>query len=491
MRKSVAGKNIIIIGAGIGGLSAGILLANLGFSVTIMEKNKKPGGLMRSYIRQGIDCPVGVHYVGALGPDEPLGKMFRVLGVCVNDLFYPMGAKGVIDRYLFDNFVFEMPVGFDAYEENLRKAFPQETAAVTVLMRNIREISGRMKKTSFFLRQANPFQDIDYFRPMSELLDELQASVRLRAVLAAPCQLIGLQLADCPVIFHHMVLGGYLFSAWRLKAGGEQMADVFAARFAEAGGRLLLNSTVQKICLSGGEVAGVELESGEKLPADTLVAAIHPKILLNLLPENTLRPSIRERILTLQETDGVVAVQASFDALPEQVADCNIYRLHCDSKGEISNGLFCQVRKTNVPETNFLSAITRSQFSNWKTWEGTTSGKRGVVYNEKKLAAAYTLLKEMESICGYLKNLRLLDTFTPLTLRDYMNCPEGSCYGVRRSSRQLMKIASLNHLPIGGLHLAGQNAVAPGVMGAVLSSFNVAREIVGESRFLAEFERQL
>ncbi|HRS84043.1 MAG TPA: NAD(P)-binding protein, partial [Smithellaceae bacterium] len=67
MQKPVEGNHTVIIGSGVGGLSAGILLSLLGFRVTVVEKNNEPGGLMRSYLRRGIDCPVGVHYVGALG----------------------------------------------------------------------------------------------------------------------------------------------------------------------------------------------------------------------------------------------------------------------------------------------------------------------------------------------------------------------------------------------------------------------------------------
>lgn len=110
MKNSAEGKNIVIIGSGVGGLSAGIILSLLNFHVTVVEKNPLPGGLMRSYRRGGIDCPVGVHYVGALGAQEPLGKMFRVLGIPVEKLFFRMGEGGIIDRYIFDNFIFDLPV---------------------------------------------------------------------------------------------------------------------------------------------------------------------------------------------------------------------------------------------------------------------------------------------------------------------------------------------------------------------------------------------
>ena len=124
MKNPVEGKNIVIIGSGIGGLSAGILLSLLNFQVTIVEKNPLPGGLMRSYRRAGIDCPVGVHYVGALGENEPLGKMFHVLGIPVDELFARMGQEGIIDRYIFDDFTFDLPTSIDAFEKNLQKLFP-------------------------------------------------------------------------------------------------------------------------------------------------------------------------------------------------------------------------------------------------------------------------------------------------------------------------------------------------------------------------------
>src|SRR5450759_1983859 len=210
MKNSAEGKNIVIIGSGVGGLSAGIILSLLNFNRSVVEKNPLRGGLMRSYRRGGIDCPVGVHYVGALGAQEPLGKMFRVLGIPVEKLFFRMGEGGIIDRYIFDNFVFDLPVNMDAFEKNLKSAFPAETAALDVIIKNLREIARRMLDPSFLLNQGDPFQNMDFFQPMGEFLDKLDVSADLRAVLAVPCQLIGVELAQCPVIFHHMVLASYL-----------------------------------------------------------------------------------------------------------------------------------------------------------------------------------------------------------------------------------------------------------------------------------------
>ena len=488
MRNPVEGKNIIVIGSGIGGLSAGILLSLLNFKVTVVEKNPLPGGLMRSYRRAGIDCPVGVHYVGALGKNELLGKMFHVLGIPVDELFTPMGQEGIIDRYIFDDLIFDLPTSLDALEKNLRSAFPDDTASLNIIMKNLREIFRQMMDPSFLFNQGNPFQNMDYYQSMGELLDTLQVSAGLRAVLSVPCQLIGVPLSECPVIFHHMVLASYLFSSWRLKEGGSKMADVFVRHFQELGGSLILNNGVKKISLVEGKMAGVILESGDNLPADAVVVAIHPKILLELLDIDALRPSYRDRISGLTETDGVIAVQMSVDAMVHPKINHNIYRLHRNEQGIIEDGVFYQLRGGNSHRSNLLSIITKSSYSEWSQWESTVSGRRGKDYEEKKMSIATNLLKKAEEIFGTLRDARILDVYTPLTIRDFVNAPEGACYGIMRSSRQLLKVVSLNNIPLNGLCLAGQNAIAPGVLGSILGSFNAARQIIGQERFAQEIK---
>ncbi len=74
-------KKALVIGSGIGGLSTAIILAGLGFDVTVIEKNRRPGGMLRSYVRQGVHCNVGVHYMGALGPGQVLRRCFDYLGI--------------------------------------------------------------------------------------------------------------------------------------------------------------------------------------------------------------------------------------------------------------------------------------------------------------------------------------------------------------------------------------------------------------------------
>lgn len=482
MKNSLSGNKVVVIGSGIGGLSAGILLALDNYKVTVVERNPLPGGLMRSYNRLGMDCPVGVHYVGALGENEPLGMLFQALGLPVRELFSPMGQDGIIDRYIFDDFVFDLPVSLDGFEVTLRNSFPEDSATIDAIMPNLRDISQRFTDPSFLIGQSDPFQNMDYYLPMGEYLNSMGVSAKLRSVLAVPCNLIGVPLDDCPVIFHHMVLASYLFSSWKLKEGGRQMTDVLVRRLQETGGELLLNHAVRTISVAQSTVTGVILESGEHIPADAVIFAIHPKMMLNMLDENVLRDTYRRRLRGLKETESVLGVQVKVDAKKHPEIHHNIYRLHANDQGMIENGVFYQLRGSLDPAYNLLSIITQSLYEDWHPWEDTVSGQRGNDYKKRKMTIAENLLKKAENVFGDLSDAEIMDTYTPLTIRDYVNVPEGACYGIKRSSRQLLRAISLNNVPVGGLYLAGQNALAPGVMGCVLGSFNVARQVMGAKK---------
>ena len=64
-----------------------------------------------------------------------------------------------------------------------------------------------------------------------------------------------------------------------------------------------------------------------------------------------------------------------------------------------------------------------------------------------------------------------------------MNSPAGSAYGVLRSASQVLGTALLNRTAVQGLFLAGQNVMAPGVIGTILGSFATIKLIVGADEF--------
>jgi all-trans-retinol 13,14-reductase len=482
-------KEVLIIGSGIGGLSSGIVLLKLGYNVTVIEKNREPGGMMRSYKRYGIECPVGVHYLGSLDENQPLRRIFDYLGITSKLPIEQMGINGPVDKYVFDDFSFDLAQGIDIYEESLLKNFPQDSKQIKEIMAGLKKVAFMMHSLSFLFGRNDDtsiFSSFEFFNSMGDLLTKLNCSKNLRSVLEVPCSWIGLPLINCPVFYHYNVLSSYLFSSWRLKCSGTDMANIFADRFKELGGKIILEGEADKILTSERTVYGIRLKSGQELKAETIIATIHPKSMIKILQDGAAKPAYIKRINQIKDTSGMFSVQVGLDANSHKELPYNIFRLKADKDGYLSKGAFFQLRKTEKADITLLTIISTDKYTDWQKWENTISGKRGNDYLEKKENEAEKLLQIASDFLGPLKIIKKLDTYTSLTIRDWVASPNGSAYGVLRSTDQLLKTASLNRTSVKGLYLAGQSVLAPGILGTALASLVTVKDIVGNEVFKNE-----
>ena len=481
-------KKVLIIGAGIGGLSTGIILAKLGVDVTVLEKNPQPGGLMRSYSRDGIECEVGVHYLGSLDRGQILRTFFDYLGVTKAIPVSRMGADGIIDRYIFTAetdlpSTFDLPEGLSAYGENLNRAFPLEQQKIAKILAPMHTAEKQLHQLDFLFAGDNGFSFSDQFEPLGKILTELQCSPGLQSVLSIPSCWIGVPLHDCPAYYHNMALASYVSSSWRLECSGSQMANVFAARLQELGGKIITGAEISKINVQSRIVQGVQLQSGENLPASTVIGAVHPKIVLRMLAEGDVKPSYRQRISSLQNTHGIFSVHVRIDADTHPEIPYNIFKIDTDKNGRVTDLKYYQIRKSEKKGCNLLSILTSGKDELWGPWVNTSSGRRGKEYLALKNQYASSLVAEAEQMFGSFKGSKILDAYTPLTMRDWVNSPGGSAYGVLRSSSQMLATALLNRTAVKGLYLAGQNVTAPGIIGTIMGSFSTVKLTLGTDEF--------
>ncbi len=477
-------ENVLIIGSGMGGLSTALILSLLGSRITVIEKNLLPGGLMRSYIRNGVECEVGVHYLGSLDHGQVLRRLLDFLGVSSKIPVEKMGANGIIDQYIFEDFVFNLPEGLDVYEKNLQNAFPKEHRQINAIMKTVRRNARKMHTIDFLFSTQNDLSMLEEMKPVGELLTELNCSPGLRAVLGVPCCWIGVPMASCPVFYHNMVLATYLFSSWRLKCSGSELTNVFSERLESFGGKIIKGDGVEKILVSSRVVQGVQLKSGSVLKSPVVIGAVHPKVVLNMLPDGAVKPSYRRLISKLKDTDGMFCVHAKVDAAQRPKIPHNIFKIKTEKNGDIVDLNYYQIRGSRQDGKNLLTILTSGKSEQWEKWEQTKTGQRGKGYITKKKKRAWRLIREAEDTIGPMPGAALVDAYTPLTIRDWVNSPGGSAYGILRSYEQLLETSILNRTSVKGLFLSGQNVMAPGVLGTILGSFATVKLIIGRERFL-------
>jgi phytoene dehydrogenase-like protein len=484
---------IVIIGGGIGGLSTAIILAKLGYPAILIERNHHPGGMMRSYPRGGIDCDVGVHYLGALDKGQVLRRCFDFLGVAPHIPLTRMGASGIIDRYLFEKpfggpSMFDLPTGFDAYEDNLKNAFPKESTQIESFMDLLRRSAQQLNDLDFLYSDHPSEFFIEQAEPLGNIFRRLNFSRALRTVIGVPACWVGIPADRCPVFYHNMTVASYLFSAWRLVHSGRQMADAFSQRFRALGGEILTGRAVRRVLVQDGHISGVKMDDGQSLPASCVFSTVHPKVLIAMLDENSIKPSYRNRIRRLKDTPGFFCVHARVDSAKQKEIPYNIFSIRADESGHIDDSLFIQLRASSKDGWHLLTVLGRGRYDMWRSWEKTWTGQRGTRYENKKKETAARLIESAEKIVGPLRSVALLDAYTPLTIRDWVNSPEGSAYGIMKSSDQILSAALLNRTSIKGLLLAGQSLVAPGVLGTILGSFASVKFLLGPKRFKQEVD---
>jgi hypothetical protein len=184
----------------------------------------------------------------------------------------------------------------------------------------------------------------------------------------------------------------------------------------------------------------------------------------------------------LEETSGVICVHLLVEQKHFEAPGYNLFRIH-KVDGVNIDGTFVQLRQSNRPGWNLLTIIRGSAYSEWKEWQNTHTGNRGPHYGRAKMHAAESMIETARSVLGTMENYNILDISTPLTMRDWVTSPAGSMYGLLRSVNNDLQYTVLTRLPVRALYLVGQSALAPGMLGVMLSVLRGVGEVVGRAHF--------
>ena len=112
----------IVIGSGIGGLTAAGMLARVaGKRVLVLEQHTEPGGLTHAFRRDGASWDVGVHYIGQLGPGSQVRAYFDYLSG--GELEWNRMSEDY-DRFVYPGLDLRASSDPERYERSLVEAFP-------------------------------------------------------------------------------------------------------------------------------------------------------------------------------------------------------------------------------------------------------------------------------------------------------------------------------------------------------------------------------
>lgn len=131
--------DIVIIGAGLGGLISAALLSKEGYKVCVLEKNKQIGGCLQSFGFDGKLFESAVHYIGSLDKGQTLYSIFNYLGI-IDTLSLIRLDIDCFDEIRFGQQSYRMAQGHEHFIDTLSASFPKEHNAIRAYVGEMRHV---------------------------------------------------------------------------------------------------------------------------------------------------------------------------------------------------------------------------------------------------------------------------------------------------------------------------------------------------------------
>ncbi len=498
-------KTAIIIGSGMAGLTSAILLSMHGYRVTVHEQHFRPGGLLHRFFRQGAAYDTGFHYCGGIAHRDIFGRALRHLGVFDKLPFQPLDPDG-FDRLVFPEFEFRVPVGLDRYRDRLVETFPHERAGIDAVIADMRAAIDQYG-LYVYKTDVNP---VEFLRwegvSLAEVLRRHVRDPDLIAVLAGQGVLYGVPPEDAPFGLHSVVMDHFLRGAYRIGGGGDRLAREMVSRLKELGGTLRLRSRVTGILVEKRTARGVRLESGEEQRADLVICNAHPRLVLDLLPEDAVRPAYRNRVLEQQVGLAHLGAYLALSGPAPSIGNANIYRYYTLDSADAFCGISpdytpfyfatapgeAPVDK-DAPQTrrhNVVLLLTSLPWEAVSRWAGTPTGQRPPEYTELKETLLRRLVASLVADHPDLADrIERVEGSTPLTTQHYTTSPFGAMYGHFHSVAQMGLYRPSQAIRVRGCIQVGQGSFTPGVLGATMSAYYGCGFILGLETLVKELKQ--
>ena len=450
--------DVLIIGAGMSGLAAGIRLAYYGKKVCIVEKHHRVGGLNSYYSRGGHKFDVGLHamtnYVSKGARLAPLPKLLRQLKLKPEDFALRPQRMSVIK---FPTRTLRFNNDSDFFVQEVLENFPRQSD-------NFRKL----------LKTTSEYDELNlYAKPISghEVVNSIISDPLLTDMLFCPLMFYGnaqqndMEFAQFVTMFKSIFYEGFA----RPEGGVRQILDVLLKKYKGCGGELRTKCGVKRLDCAHDRIESVLLESGEVVRAATILSSAGYVETMRLL-SNYDPARFRYDV-------GNISCMESIMVLDREIADMGYdttitfynnsdrfsYRKP-DELVDVSSGVVCCPDNFQFQDRLPEAMIRVTNLANFELWDKLSEEE----YKAQKAAWLQTTLKEVVKLVPDFRNsIVFSDVFTPRTIRRFTGHINGAVYG----SPSKIKTGRTH---LANLFICGTDQGFLGVVGAMLSGISMA-----------------
>ncbi len=490
-------SRVIVIGAGIGGLTTGALLARRGYDVLMLDAAIVPGGCASTFKRRGFTFDVGATQVAGLETGGIHHRIFRELDIDLPPAtpcdpacaVYLPGESAPINVWREpQKWRRERQKQFPGSEPfwkllaNLFKASWEFQGRDPVLpprnLWDLLQLTKAVRPSTFITIPYTLFTVGDALR-----LCGLGGDRRLRTFLDLQLKLYSQVNAEETALLYAATALGVSQEPqglYHLQGSMQVLSDRLAATLERDGGKLLMRHTVESIGVDGGKATGVVIrnqKTGEVWTetADHVVANVTAQDLVRLLGDKA-PDGYKKRVSNLPTASGAFVVYLGVDAsaIP---TDCPPHlQFMYDADGPIgeNNSLFVSVSHPGdgrAPEGK--ATIIASSFVDTEPW-WQTNNYEGM--KRRYTEDAISRLAQFFNLTP--KTIIYQEAATPLTFARFTARNRGIVGGIGQRLSTFGPFGFANRTPINGLWLVGDSThPGEGTAGVSYSALTVVRQI--------------
>ncbi len=470
---------VVIIGAGISGLSAGVYAARAGFDVTILEQHNIPGGLSTSWSRKGYYFEGGMHWLTGSSPKMPLNKVWLETGALQEN--NPIELRDPLYNVIDENGkVLSLYRFLPQMEKALIEYAPEDRSAIKKMCRAIKDFTnfhmpvldtrgckcrtpvkinpGEFIKMLPAIMRVPGLIKISYMEYVSRFKNK-----NLRHLLSS---VIGYRYNALSFIY---TLGSFASGDCGYPAGGSvRMANNMLETYQKLGGKILFRTKAENINIEDYEVRGVTVSDGRggeqrELEADAVIVTQDARAAVDSLFDTMIDEpwvnTMRHEAVTEQNIFIGLGVKADLSHLPY----CCVFPLK--KPFEYAGCKWTEFRiynyaayKEHAPEgcTALTCLLIGESYGFWK------AAKADGTYKDKKKELGELFVKQLAEFIPEVESaLEVIDVATPCTYERYTGSYEGSWMSVwQKGGKQRNYPQTLD--TVFGVYFAGQRIQMPG-----------------------------
>lgn len=483
--------DVIVIGSGIGGLTAALTCARAGRSVLVLEAGKQFGGYSNPFARKHFHFDPGIHYIGECGPSGDFRRMLDSLGL--DDVrFVELDPDG-IDHYVFPEYDVKSCVGLERYRDRLALDFPRERASLDRVFAFMIEFERTLKRAQRIRTLADAWtvaRGVPSIARWSRatlgrFLDHHFRDPRLKAALAGPCGDLGLPPSRVSALMHLGVVTHYAGGAYVPGGGSGALRDAFVGALREEGAELHRNARVEAILHRAGRVTGVRTAEGKTYQGRAVISNAQASATYAMVGLPHLGARLQKKLERLEHSVGSITVYLGVDGALDtsRVGRMNIWSypsLDIDrtySEAALldyrQNGSFFLSVPTNKdpdgdlapPGKQTVELVALCSPKPFARWFGEKTMKRGPEYEALKSAIGDHFVELAEKyLPGLREHVILREVGTPATNVSFAATPDGNIYGPAHTPSQVIPFRFAPRGPLEGLYLCGASIMSAGVV---------------------------